>query len=226
MTSHPQQFPPPSYGPPGGPGSPAPRPRTATTVWWVIIAVAALTLVGVIIWAIVGGSGTGPATPPTATTPAAAPTSTAPGPGTEQPAGPSTEPATGGADWGAWPPANVESLKDLSGAVMPPALSGFELSSALALETNITGQYDDLVSFRTFSAEVYLSADIYALWTSDLDDPVYVGDALCSWGASDFGTDATCIMAGQDQVLRLSTLGEDIGLEELAALAQELYGAL
>lgn len=223
MSQRPLHNPPQSPPPPGGGGRASGNP-----VWWLVAAVAGVVSVALVIWLVVS-SGSTPAPPaptPTSsapsTTESTTPSATPPTPTTDSPA---TEPAP---EWGDFPPANLDSLKDLSGASFPTAVGTYTFEGEDRTDLMVIAGYrDDAV--RTMGVDLFLlgaSTTDYQDTVARWEDVAYHGRAVC--GMSTLTTSAMphCVMVGTSQRLQVGTATEGTTLEEVAAFTEELYDSL
>lgn len=197
-----------------GPGGPPTPPRRSNAVWWVVIAVAALVLVGAVAWALLRSDTPEPTPTPTffESTPTAA----------------TTDPGTGAdEDWGPFPPANPDALRDLSDPEFPETLGEFTLESANVDFASGLATYvheDDAASLSVWL--IFTTVD-YAGMVAEIEDPAHVGNAVCGSVVDEAISyeGVSCVMAGQGETLEVGTM-DDITIEELSALVEELYETL
>lgn len=202
------------------------------TVLWVVIAVAAVVLAGLLVWGLVGGGGTEPTTSPSesgTTQQSTGPTeeTTPPTDGTTEPGQESTEP---GVDWGPVTPPNVDSLRDFFNSPnFPDAVGPFVVDREGIIESvaSITVDYDDDAAFRTVGVVISLGRDSYTLSTSDMTDPQVMGNAVCGYISDEIGEFLECVVAGEPATLSVGTASVDyMTLEELAEFTNSLYDQL
>lgn len=207
-------------GPPG-PQHPPGRTSSSTTVWWVLIGVAALALVAVVVWVVVSMS-SGPDAPnpdPTVST-ATSPTETEPT--KTEPT--ETEPTD---DWGGFPPANPDSLRDFRDPQYPEVLGSFSLDRVHDDAMGFDAGYMDIEAGTALSALVELDRGQYASRLGSLENVAYIGLAVCGTEVTETGREANeCLMAGETVFLSVSTVSDGITLDDVAELTQELYQQL
>lgn len=198
---------------PWGGQPPASRPNN--TVWWVVIGLAAVALVGILLHALLGGGDDGPATPgqPPATVPATPSGGDETVGGGEEP-GPGTDPGS----------------VSVAGATMPDTLGGYTKASEEAYEDQgVLASYEgaDQVYATIEYADPTLLPEYVAGWEErrsisgfecGLDMPLaVVGDEVAE-GIP------TCAAAARDGVVVVSS--ETLAVEDLAPLLDELLGTL
>lgn len=216
---NPSQPPPPPNG--GGRASGSP-------VWWLVAAVAGVVSVALVVWLVVS-SGSNPATPaptPSSGTPSTTESSTPPAtPPTATTGSPATEPA---AEWGDFPPANLDSLKDLSGASFPTTVGTYTFDGEDRTDLLVIAGYrDDTV--RTMGADLFLqgaSTTDYRTTVERWEDVAYYGRAVCGISTLTASAMPHCVMVGTSQRLQVGTATEGTTLEEVAAFTEELYDSL
>lgn len=199
----PQGYGPQGYGPQGyGPGAPQP-PRSNNTLWFVLLGVAALALIGLVVWLVVGRGGpSAPSTPVIQTTPQSQPGQSTPADPEPQP-----QPPVGG--------------KDLSNPKFPDQLIGFNRNASIPVEQEgIDGK-----------AAVYQQGDelgenFSLVVTPAADSPVppgakQVGNSLCS---SDVGV--MCYsQQGSHTVVAFSLTTEKLTAEDISRAIDEFLAA-
>lgn len=199
---------------PAGPSGPPTPPRKSNAVWWVVIAVAAAVLVGVVAWALLRSGTPEPTPTPESPTPTTTTSSTDPG-------------TASGEDWGPFPPANPDDLRDLSDPEFPETLGEFTLESANVDSASGLASYINEEEASVLSAWVIFTSVDYAGMVAEIEDPAYVGSAVCGSVVDEAISyeGVSCVMAGQGETLEVGTM-DDITVEELAALVEELYETL
>ncbi|GAB3818678.1 hypothetical protein GCM10028820_21430 [Tessaracoccus terricola] len=70
------------------------------------------------------------------------------------------------------------------------------------------------------------AATMHATVVADMDDPSYHGNAVCGQTTDGAFVHTLCVMGAESNVLELGSASDTFTVEEMAALAQELYEAL
>lgn len=201
---------------------PAPSGGSRTALW-VVIAVAAVVLVGLVVWGLVGRGEAEPSPTPTdaATTP-----STPTDPATDDPGGETTgatDPGDG--QWGPMPPPNVDSLKPLDNPeALPEQVGPFVREEVTSNVGGASVFYDDPEAFRSISVNTSTGSHHYQEWVAALTDPAYHGNAVCGSYSFEGSDGIECIVAGTNATLKTGTADIDvITMEELAEFTNELH---
>lgn len=191
--------------------------RSTSPIWWVIAGVAALVSIALIVWLVVtSGSPDGGPTEPglSSTAPTVDPTNVDP-----------WEP--GEVDWGDFPPPNVDSLPDLSAPVFPKTVGTYSFEKEMGSTYTVYASYEDEEDFRTMSTDIDFTPSSYAVSINKLAEPMYLGGAVCGVStAGSVGRVLVCVMAGQNETVRVGTADDDSTVEDVAAFANEIYGLL
>ena len=194
-------------------------PTGAATAWWWAAGIATLICLALIAWIVVLTSARFlDQPPPTPITVSA----TTPG------AHPSWDPTTPGVDddiWGPYPPLNIDALRDLSQLNFPEQVQTYTLKSETPHFVAPMARYDDSAAGVAMSITVLLSPYEYAKVVSHWDSPTYVGGALCGHPSNAPGH-THCVMAGEDQTLKVGTAAPDVTMENVSAFIEDLYEQL
>ncbi|MDO5735333.1 MAG: hypothetical protein Q4P15_02540 [Propionibacteriaceae bacterium] len=196
------------FSPPRAAGPSASSRNTSShPLWWVVAAVAVVVIIALIVWlTLMVGE---PSDEPTPPVPSAS--------------GDSSEPATD--DWGAFPPLNLDSLKDLSDPAFPKTVGAHAFVKEMRDPQSVIADYDDPETIGVISAAITFSTTSYAINVDNMADPAYLGRAVCGSTTASGGKSIVCVMAGSNETLRVGTLSEDSTVDELASFTEELYDA-
>ena len=208
-----------------GPAGPTPRgaagKRGSRTILWVVIAAAAVVLVGLVVWGL-ASSGEDTTPTPLPTTKPVEPTTAEP-----EPTATDTQPGPEDSTWGPFPPPNLGELRDLSNPNFPQTLGAtFVLTGTQEGMTSVSAEYDDTAQPRALSVMLWGSRTMYATVVADMDDPSYHGNAVCGQTTDGAFVHTLCVMGAESNVLELGSASDTFTVEEMAALAQELYEAI